>query len=322
MVIWQARILNATCPDRVLNVHVVGESIDNGDVHQITLPHTVASGPVRNEDYGLDLARRFLPERVIKNAEQVNRFLHNRSCKKAFGPTTKAQRQNKLILALPDLLLQALNSTMDDSALMSYLKKLITEFTIRMNLDAEDETVQRDDDGQVQAQFPALEKPSDEEFQQWKKKGDEAERRVMHASLVKSREKKRSFSDNVDQWMDTAQSPKRYRVGDTPDVATTSRPSPINRSSLIEELKKATRTLTEKAQTPRSLSPTTAGDLEILARTPSAFSDFTNGERHQGIETISFDENDYDDGGPDTHTQDGTAEHGLSSSVGDHSGSV
>jgi hypothetical protein len=72
----------------------------------------------------------------------VNRFLHNRSCRKALGPTTKAQRQNKLILTLPDLLLQALNSVMDDSALTSYLKKLQTEFTIRMNLDAEDGTMQ------------------------------------------------------------------------------------------------------------------------------------------------------------------------------------
>jgi len=102
----------------------------------------------------------------------------------------------------------------------------------------------------------------------------------MHAKLVKSQDKKRTFPGNIDYVMNTKQDFKRYRVWDSYDMAITSRPTPVNRLSLIEELRKVTYTPTEKAQTPRSLSPTTAGNLETLARTPLAFSHLTNSERN------------------------------------------
>lgn len=228
-------MLNATKPNSVLNVHVVGESSMSGGIPQITLPHTLASGPVKNEDYGLDLARRFLPERVVKNSEQVWKFLRDRNASKSTGPATKAMKQNKLILALPDLLKQALNSSMDDSALASYLKKLQTEFTLRMNMTAEEDKQKRGN-GETRnhrIDHPVLEKPNEKELQEWKKKCDAAERRVMHANMAHSQNKKHPTPGEES----TGYQHKRIKAND--DAASMSRrPTPINRGSMIEELRR------------------------------------------------------------------------------------
>ncbi|KAK4129092.1 hypothetical protein N657DRAFT_686488 [Parathielavia appendiculata] len=197
-----ARVLNFTKRDSVLNIHLSSDSTKDGDVAQISLPHTIAPGPVKNEDYGLDLSRRFLPERVVNNAERVS-----------------------------------VSSTMDDSALGSYVKKLQTEFTIRMNIAADDDTQlvedQTDNNAKRPANLPLLEKPSEEELKEWKKKCDEGERRVMHVNMAYTQDKKHSVVDEEDRTYPY----KKSKAGD--DTASlASQPTPINRGFLIEELRR------------------------------------------------------------------------------------
>ncbi|KAL2135001.1 hypothetical protein VTI74DRAFT_10136 [Chaetomium olivicolor] len=245
-----ARVLNSTKRNNVLNVHVSGKSIKSGDTLQISLPHTIAPGPVKNEDYGLDLARRFLPERVINNAEGVCKFLRERHANKVAGPMTRTMKQNKLILALPDLVKQAYNSTMDDSALASYLKRLQTEFTIRMNMAVDDQGKNGGDGGNATStsSHPILDKPSDEELATWKEKGDAAERRIMAANMALSQEKKRPVSEGEDS---NVYSRKRSKI-DEDSQTVVSQPVPINRGFLIQELRAGACTPTARVETPSS----------------------------------------------------------------------
>ncbi|KAL2021370.1 hypothetical protein VTK56DRAFT_7235 [Thermocarpiscus australiensis] len=255
-----ARVLNSTKPSSVLNVHIVGKSMKACDTPRINLPHTIASGPVKNEDYGLDLARRFLPERVIKNAEQVCKFLIHRNASKRIGPATRAAKQKKLILALPDLLKQAYDSTMDGSALASYLKKLQTEFTIRMNMAADEDAGGGEDDDNVDhtIERPALQKPSEEELEEWKKKCDAAERRVMHANMAGSQELKRPAGDKSDREL-------RKRSKMDCEAESVSQPTPINRGAMIEQLRRETSTPSNRDETPSSST------MDI----PEAYMDYT-----------------------------------------------
>ncbi|KAH6854069.1 muts domain V-domain-containing protein [Chaetomium sp. MPI-CAGE-AT-0009] len=247
-----ARILNTTKQSSVLNVHVVGESTKTGGTTQISLPHTIAPGPVKNEDYGLDLSRRFLPERVVDNAEQVCKFLRQKNSSRGVGPDTRAAKQNKLILALPGLLKQAKDSTMDESALASYLKKLQTEFTIRMNIAADDDAQEGSTVKGVEqvVNLPTLAKPSEQELGDWRRKCDAAESRVMHSNMAPPDKKRPSLTDK-----NTESLPKRIRSG-TEDGATstTSQPTPINRGSMIEELRRGACTPTTRAATPSSIT--------------------------------------------------------------------
>jgi DNA mismatch repair protein MSH4 len=238
-----ARVLNSTKQDSVMNVHLAGESSKAGDVAQISLPHTIAPGPVKDEDYGLELSRRFLPERVVNNAERVCKFLRDGNSTKPPGPATRAIKQSKLILALPDLLKQADSSAMDDSALASYVKKLQTEFTIRMNI-ADDET----EEDQTTAKdtppvdVPVLDKPSEQELEEWKMKCDEGEQRVMRANRAHTQDKKHSISE--DEGDNHPQKKSKTEDG-TPSVVP--QPAPINRGSMIEELRRGACTPTARA---------------------------------------------------------------------------
>jgi DNA mismatch repair protein MSH4 len=236
--------LNSTKRDSVLNVHLAGESTKAGDVAQIFLPHTIAPGPVKNEDYGLELSRRFLPERVVNNAERVCKFLRDGKSTKAPGPATRAIKQSKLILALPDLLKQADSSTMDDLALASYVMKLQTEFTIRMNI-ADDETQEDQTVAKTKlpVDVPALDKPSEEELEEWKKKCEEGERRVMHANTTHTQDKKHPISE--DEGDKYPQKKSKTEAG-MPSVV--SQPTPINRGSMIEELRRGACTPIARAE--------------------------------------------------------------------------
>ena len=250
-----ARVLNSTEGTSVLNVHVAGESSKSGDTAQITLPHKIAPGPVKSEDYGLDLSHRFLPNHVVKNAEQVCKFFRDTTFSKAAGPATRAVKQNKLILALPDLLKQAQSSTMDDSALSSYLKKLQTEFTIRINI-ADDDDAPEDQarDKAKVANLPTLQKPSKDDLEEWKKKCDASERRVMSANVVQSQERKRPGSE-----YETNEGQQKRNKADNDKRCLVFPPTPINRGSMIEELRGGAFTPTIGAVTSHSLTAEIAG---------------------------------------------------------------
>ncbi len=246
-----ARVLNSTKGTSVLNVHVAGESNKSGDAAQITLPHTIAPGPVKNEDYGLDLSHRFLPNPVVENAEQVCKFLRDRAFGKAVGPATRAVKQNKLIAALPDLLKQAQSSTMDDSALSSYLKKLQTEFTIRMNIAEDDDAPEHQarDKAEQTANLPSFRKPSEEDLEGWKKKCDASERRVMSANVVQSQERKRRSAED-----ELSEGQQKRNKTDNDKRCMVSPPTPINRGSMIEELRRSAFTPTIGSATSHSFT--------------------------------------------------------------------
>ncbi|KAK0731014.1 muts domain V-domain-containing protein [Lasiosphaeris hirsuta] len=216
-----ARVLNSSKQNSVINLHVEGQSVVlmDGETRQINLPHTIASGPVKNEDYGIDLARRFFAPRLVRNAEKITQFLREKDSQKKSGPITQVLKQNKLVRALPELLKQAHDSSMDDSALISYLKRLQVEFTIRMNKIAENDENAEEASGGEKAAYrlerPILEKPDDEELEAWKKRFDEEEKRVMRTNApytsnkrpIPDREGERTRKrnktddlDDVDDW--------------------------------------------------------------------------------------------------------------------------
>ncbi|KAL2271389.1 hypothetical protein VTJ83DRAFT_760 [Remersonia thermophila] len=279
-----ARVLNITRPKDILALHVVGDRTKEGDTTEISLPHTIASGPVKKEDYGLDLARRFFPNRVIKYADDAARFLREIKASTTAGPATRAAKQNKLILALPDLLKQAEQSSMDARALSSYIKRLQTEFTVRMSLadDAQNDGTDTDlEEAKRTAVLPHMESPSAEELELWNHKTDEAEQRVLGADLatVQAAMKRPYPMDDSSTYPCKREKPGR-REATTLSRASPSqtvRGTPVNRSLLIEELRRNAATpRMSRTQTPSSLqsglyntSPSTADVTSpVLTATP------------------------------------------------------
>jgi DNA mismatch repair protein MSH4 len=167
-------------------------------------------------------------------------------------------KQSKLILALPDLLKQADSSTMDDSALESYVKKLQIEFTIRMNIAADDDETHEDQAGDKTdptANLPVLEKPSEEELEEWKKKCEEGERRVMHANMAHTKDKKHPAAEEEDG---DNYPQKKSRTEDGRAIVVSQQPTPINRGSMIEELRRGACTPTN----PRAGAATSGPDVD------------------------------------------------------------
>jgi DNA mismatch repair protein MSH4 len=208
------------------------------------LPHKVAPGPVRSQEYGLNLARRFLSTRVVDNAEDMANFLRDSKSGTASGPATCAARQNKLITALPDLLKQSADSSMDPSALTSYNKRLQTEFTVRMSIvdDANNENGEigpRRTEGQTT--IPVIARPQMEELALWDNKNQFAEERIITNNISTSQaDKKRSLSNDDNH----SHSHKRAKsiVSDvgtefTTSASQTPHATPVNRGLLIEELR-------------------------------------------------------------------------------------
>ena len=175
----------------MLVVHFEGQSTLQANIPQISLPHKLASGPVPNEDYGIDLARRFFSPRIIRNARTVFDYLISKQARRRPGSVTKTLKRNRLILALPELLEQARDSSMDNAALSSYLVKLQAEFTMRLSKVIEDESGTEKADEEVTMELfperPTLEEPSVEERQQLQEKWEKEERRVMHANFESGR---------------------------------------------------------------------------------------------------------------------------------------
>ncbi|KAJ4418893.1 MutS protein msh4 [Neurospora sp. IMI 360204] len=129
-----ARLLNAQSYQRdVLNVHFREEQ-NEILLPVVKVPHTLAGGPVQNEDWGIKLARIVLPLPAVYKAEEVERVLKEMNQRPPqSGEKAREARQNKIVLALPDVLTEALNSSMDDAALASYLQRLQTELTLSLS---------------------------------------------------------------------------------------------------------------------------------------------------------------------------------------------
>ncbi|KAH9888294.1 muts domain V-domain-containing protein [Xylariomycetidae sp. FL2044] len=120
----------------VINLHLATDvSTSDGDTTKMTMLYKIASGPVDESNYGLNLARAVgFPDRFIELAEEVSKTLGQRiEQKKQMSQSRRLIQKRKLIMNLHETLIQLRDSDMDDDALGSYLKRLQDEFVARMD---------------------------------------------------------------------------------------------------------------------------------------------------------------------------------------------
>ncbi|RYP74340.1 hypothetical protein DL771_003007 [Monosporascus sp. 5C6A] len=100
-----------------------------------TMLYKISSGPAQERHYGLDLARAIgFPAQFIETAEKVSKALEEQiERKKADSQSRRLARRRKLILNLYETLTQLWDSSMDDDALGSYMRRLQSEFVARMD---------------------------------------------------------------------------------------------------------------------------------------------------------------------------------------------
>jgi DNA mismatch repair protein MSH4 len=153
----------------VVNLHLIS---DMSRENTITMLYKIGQGYVKEEHYGLALARVVdLPPQVLEIAEKVSKALEDQAAaKKKSSKAFVLVKRRKLVLSLKETLKQAENSPMDDKVLLNWLRKLQEEFVRRMEKiesdatsDAEEtveedsEDIPADDD---QSEEPASDVPS------------------------------------------------------------------------------------------------------------------------------------------------------------------
>ncbi|KAI1811640.1 muts domain V [Poronia punctata] len=129
----------------VLNLHLatdISRPSPAQSTSRMTMLYKIESGPVKEKNYGLHLAKAMgFPATFVDAAEDVSRTLtQSTEQRKNASKSRKLLRQRRLILNLVESLKQFQNSGMDDKALGSYLRHLQNEFVVRMeNIDVEAE---------------------------------------------------------------------------------------------------------------------------------------------------------------------------------------
>lgn len=121
----------------VLNLHLATETaVADDNIPKMTMLYKVGSGPIQEENYGINLARAIgFPEAFLDVAENVTNALKRvAEAKKQSSESHKLARRRKLILNLHETLRQAHDSNMDDETLRSYLRRLQSEFINRMEV--------------------------------------------------------------------------------------------------------------------------------------------------------------------------------------------
>ncbi|KAI9764819.1 MAG: MutS protein msh4 [Candelina submexicana] len=116
----------------VVNMHLAVEITEESTMNML---YTIAEGHVKEEHYGLALARVVaLPESVLGTATGVSEELRRQSVKRQRGSRAFAiNRRRKLILGLQESLLQASAGSMQGEVLSSWLRKLQEVFVLRMD---------------------------------------------------------------------------------------------------------------------------------------------------------------------------------------------
>ncbi|KAI6355054.1 hypothetical protein MCOR25_008360 [Pyricularia grisea] len=122
----------------VVNQHLQAETsvVGNGPdaKPRITMIHKIAKGPLKDDSYGIDLARVIgFPPSFIEHAQSLAETLRrNAAAKKQSSDQHRLMRRRALVTNLQELLIQARDSNMDDSALLTLLKRLQQDFVNRM----------------------------------------------------------------------------------------------------------------------------------------------------------------------------------------------
>ena len=134
---------------------------------QIILPHTVAAGPVQNEDYGIELARLVLARPVADKAEDILKVLRDSQTRARSEQNPKEARQNRLLLAVHSLTREAINYNLGDAAFASYIRRLRNEFTLTMCV--------HDDEEEEEEEEAEEEEDEDEEDEEEEEQGEQGE---------------------------------------------------------------------------------------------------------------------------------------------------
>jgi DNA mismatch repair protein MSH4 len=148
----------------VVNLHLIS---DMSRENTITMLYKIGQGYVKEEHYGLALARVVdLPPQVLEIAEKVSKALEDQAAaKKKSSKAFALAKRRKLVLSLKETLKQAENSPMDDKVLLNWLRKLQEEFVRRMEKIESDatsdteETVE-EDAGDIPADDDQSEEPA------------------------------------------------------------------------------------------------------------------------------------------------------------------
>lgn len=136
----------------VLNLHLAAETtVAEDSIPKMTMLYKVGSGPVQQENYGINLARAIgFPKRFLDLAQDVTDSLRRiAEARKQSSKSRKLARRRKLVLNLHETLQQAYDGDMDDGTLRSYLQRLQKEFINRME-DIESSGMQPEPDDEEQ----------------------------------------------------------------------------------------------------------------------------------------------------------------------------
>lgn len=119
----------------VLNLHLATETstaVDN--IPKMTMLYKVDSGPVRDENYGIKLARAVgFPAGFLDVAENVSNVLRQQAqMKEQSLESLRLARRRNLVLDLQEALQQAYNSDLNEEALRGHLRRLQSDFVTNM----------------------------------------------------------------------------------------------------------------------------------------------------------------------------------------------
>ena len=106
----------------------------DGTISTMTMLYKVASGVVRDDHYGIALAKTMgFPPRFISVAERVAHDLQRkREAKKQSSEAARLMKKRKLVLNLEETLRRVIDAGMERNALFGFLKRLQAEFIDKM----------------------------------------------------------------------------------------------------------------------------------------------------------------------------------------------
>ena len=110
-------------------------AVDMSDPSRMTMLYKVEEGSVKEEHYGLALARVVdLPPQVLEIAERVSKTLSERKEAKMSNSKARAVAQKrKIVLSLKEHLVNAANGSMDKITLLNFMRRLQEEFVHQMS---------------------------------------------------------------------------------------------------------------------------------------------------------------------------------------------
>ena len=148
----------------VLNLHMKTETTDSrasvqGDVPTLTMLYKIASGAVRETNYGIEFARTIgFPSTFLDTAERAAAKLReDAAAKKRDTASRRLTARRKLVLCLYETLVQAEQSDMDDAALARFLRRLQADFIARMEALEDGNGGDADDDNRDSAVVESVE---------------------------------------------------------------------------------------------------------------------------------------------------------------------